>query len=311
MTRVVYPSARLSANGATALVDTVDDGWRVRDLPSGRVRWDLAQEADLAHVALSASGNAVAWVEERGQVTILTGAGRIRGDLPAPRERIRAIAISDNGDHVAVLRAAGEDGTNGELLLIRREARDEAIAGTELPVYDSGFILANDDCSLLAVRSSSTIDEQQHSEAFVRDEGLLRPLWTKGTAPVSHGALALYGEWLFAATADGLAGWRRTGVQLTVPGSMRERMIFSPDGSHLLASVAEEVIDVTSARMRFRLIDLASLTETRFTSHLIEGRRGAQFVLDTALDLFEVRVTKAGEVAVKMLGWSDGAASIA
>ncbi|MGH2561694.1 MAG: hypothetical protein ACRDJH_21725 [Thermomicrobiales bacterium] len=308
MTRVVYPTARLSANGAAALLDTVDHGLRVCDLPSSAVRWDLGEDQDITLPSLSASGNAVAWVAESGQVTILTDAGQTHLDLPAPRDCVRAVAVSDTGDRVAVLIAAdAEDGTDGSLLVMG----NGDVAKTEIPVHDNGFILANDDCSLLAVRSSSTIDEQRYSGAFVRNGDAFRPLWKEETVSQPHGVLALYGDWFVAATADGVAGWRRTGEQTTISGTMRERLIFAPDGSHLLAYRASEVIEVTSARMLFRLIELISHTEVRRTSHLIEDRGGAQFVVDGELDLFEVRATRAGELAVKELGWRDGTAASA
>jgi hypothetical protein len=305
MTRVVYPSARLSANGARALLDTVDEGFRVCDLPSGRVRWELGPDA---HVTLSASGTAVAWVAENGTFTILTDAGEARAALPVGRERVRAIAISDGGDRGAVLVAGDEDGGTGALVLFPGASGEDGIEETDLPVYDSGFVLANEDCSLLAVGSSSSVGEDRHSGLFVRNGHGLRPLWAEESAPLSHGTTALYGEWFFAANADGLAGWRRTGERMTIPGSMRERVIFSPDGSHLLAYRAEEVINVTSARMLFRLIDLRSLSEIRRVRHLIADRRGAQFALDGDLELFEVRVTRAAEIAVTTLAWSESAA---
>jgi hypothetical protein len=307
MTQVVYPSARLAANGAVALLDTVDRGLRVCELPSGRTRWDLADEGDLSFACLSASGNAVTWAAEDGRIAIRTDAGRTGAELPIAGNRIRAIAICDAGNRVAILAAAGADDrqvTEGaELVVFPIPAHDEVQAAVEFPVFDSGFLLSNDDCSLLAATSSYTVGGERSSGAFVRDGGVLRPLWPASTAPVAHGALALYGDWLFAATADGLAGWRRTGERVTLPGTMRERMIFSPDGSHLLAYRVEEVADVTSARTRFRLVDLGSLAEVRQTDHLIEGRQGAQFVLDAGLDLIEVRVTRAGELAITALGW--------
>jgi len=80
-------------------------------------------------------------------------------------------------------------------------------------------------------------------------------------------------------------------------------MIFSRDGRHLLVYRVEEVIEVTSARILFRLIDLASLDEGRRTSHVVADRQGAQFALDADLDLVEVRVTRVGELKVETLDW--------
>ena len=89
---------------------------------------------------------------------------------------------------------------------------------------------------------------------------------------------------------------------------MRERTIFAPDGGHLLAYRAEEVIEITSARMLFRLIDLATLDEVRRANHLIADRQGAQFALDAGLRLVEVRVTRAGELAARRLEWDSTSA---
>jgi hypothetical protein len=307
MPRVVHPSARLSANGASALVDTGDRGFRVCDLPSGRVRWTLGEGDDPIHPALSASGNALAWIPGDGAVTVLTATGRRTAELAVPPERIRAVAVDDAGLLLSLLVAAGgeqpTEGGTGGFVVLPFPPGNRVLAEVELPVGDDGSVLTNDDFSMFVVGSSSRIGEERFRGAFVRAGGGLRPLWPGSTAPVAQGALALYGDWLFVATADGLAGWRRTGERVTLPGSLRERMIFSPDGSHLLAYRVEEVIEVTSERTLFRLIDLTSLREVRRASHLVENRRGVQFVLDAGLGLFEVRATRAGELAVKQLAW--------
>jgi hypothetical protein len=307
MTQVVYPSLRLSANGAAALLDTVDRGYRVCELPSGTVRWDLSGERNLAHLALSASGNAVAWLDDGERATILTDAGRKTLSLPTTPDRIRAIGVGDTGDRIAALVANARDTPDGgkSRLIVLSRTRDEVLAAIEIPVHDRGFILANDDCTLIVAESSSSVGERSFGGAYALDDDDLRPLWTEQTAPVPHGALALYGDWLFAATADGLAGWRRTADRATVPGSMRDQMIFSPDGRHLLAYRVEEVVAVTSAQTLFRLIDLTALQEVRRATHLIEHRQGAQFVLGPDLGLFEVRATKTGDLAVQTLGWED------
>jgi hypothetical protein len=221
---------------------------------------------------------------------------------------VRAVAPSDDGDLVACLIAGGaEGGGDGgqSRLLITASVTGEAVAAVGLPVHDSGFVLANDDCSLILAGSSERLGDRRVVRAFVREDDELRPLWTEGTAPGAYGALALYGDWVFAATAEGIVGWRRDGERVSLPGSMRERMIFSRDGRHLLVSRVEEVIEVTSARTLFRLIDLSSLDEARRVSHVVKDRGGAQFALDTDLDLLEVRVTRGGELVVERIDWLD------
>lgn len=298
MVITISPRLLLSANGASALVDTAGHGFRVLDLPGGRPRWDLGDVDDLAFGALSASGNALAWVGEDGDLMVQTDVGRTSGRLLVSRDRVRAIVISDAGDRIAVL-IAGERSR----LIVARSAERETGVAVEVPVYDAGFILSNDDCSLLAVGSSETIGERRFADAYVREGDGLRSLWTGREAPEAHGALALYGEWLFAATAHEIAGWGRNGDRVSLPGSMRERMIFSRDGRHLLVYRVEEVIEVTSARILFRLIALPSLDEVRRASHVVKDRQGAQFVLDADLELVEVRVTRAGELAIERLGF--------
>jgi hypothetical protein len=307
MTQVVHPSLRLSTSGAVALLDTVDRGYRVCELPRGTVRWNLSDERNLAHLALSASGAAVAWLGDDQSAKILTDAGRKTLSLPTTPDRIRAIAIGDTGDRIAALIAPGArdaaDGGEARLVIVPGLMGDETLAGADIPVYDRGFILANGDCTLIAVESSSSFGERGFGGAYALDGDVLRPLWTGQTASVPHGALALYGDWLFAATADGLAGWRLSGETVSLPGTTREQVIFSPNGRHLLAYRAEEVTEVTSARILFRLIDLDSLQEVRQANHPIENRQDAQFALDAALGLFDVRATRSGDLSIEQLGW--------
>ncbi len=302
----VFPRIHLSANGASALVDTAGSGFRVHDLPGGRVRWDLSDVDGLDFGALSASGNALAWVGEDEELVVMTDRGETAGHLPSSRDRLRAIAPSDRGDRVACLIAGGaqDDPDGGESrLVITASAPSDAVSAVEVPVYDTGFILANDECTLLVAGSSESVGERRFTGAFVHDGNALRALWTEQTGSGAYGAIALYGEWVFAATGDETAGWRRNGERVSLPGSMRERMIFSRDGRHLLVYRVEEVIEVTSARTLFRLIALPSQDEVRRASHIIKDRQGVQFVLDADLDLHEVRVTRAGKLQIERLGW--------
>ncbi|HKG25865.1 MAG TPA: hypothetical protein VKB09_09470, partial [Thermomicrobiales bacterium] len=237
MAVTVTPRLTLSANGASALVDTAGRGFRVYEVPDGRMRWDLGDGEDLSLATLSASGNALAWVGEAGDLTVLSGAGRVAGRLPASRDRVRAVAPSDDGDLVACLIAGGveDDGDVGESrLVIAPSANGGAVAAVGLPVYETGFVLANDDCSLILAGSSEHLGERRVVRAFVREDDELRSLWAEGTALGAYGALAVYGDWVFAATAEGIVGWRRNGERVSLPGSMRERMVFSRDGRHLM-----------------------------------------------------------------------------
>jgi hypothetical protein len=299
MAVTVVPHVVLSANGASAFVDTAGRVARVFELPGGSVRWALGDVDELDFGSLSASGNALAWVGENDELMVKTDRGKTAGRLPSSRDRLRAVAPSDTGDRAACLVAGGGESR----LVIAASGTSDAISTVEIPVFDSGFILVNDDCSLLVVGTSEHVGERHFTGAFVRDGNELRALWTERTAPSAHGAIALYGEWVFAATDGEITGWRRNGERVSLPGSMRERMIFSRDGRHLLVYRVDEVIEVTSARTLFRLIALPSLDEVRRTNHVIEDRQGAQFVLGDDLDVHEVRVTRAGELDVERLGW--------
>ncbi|HET8522154.1 MAG TPA: hypothetical protein VFL82_02910 [Thermomicrobiales bacterium] len=291
MTRVLYPSLRLSANGAAALLDTAERGYHLYDLPAGNLRWDLSEEGDLAHLTLSASGDAVAWVNDDGQMVTMTGAGKTTSKLPVPAEQLVAIAVSDSGKRTPLLLSSGK------LLLDGAEA--------DLPTLDRGAILANGDCTLLAVRSANTITGADALNAFVSRGDALHPLWPDTASPTETGAIAVDGNWLIAAMAEGLRGWPLLGKAITLPGTLRDRMIFSPDGRHLLAYHAEEIIHVTGAQMRFRVFDLASEKEVRTADHQIDDRQGAQFVLDAERTLFEVRALRTGELAIQQLNPSS------
>jgi hypothetical protein len=290
MTRVLYPSLRLSANGAAALLDTVERGFHLYDLPAGHLRWDLGEMGDLTHLALSASGDALAWITDDGQVATMTRDGTATKALPVPADQIVAIAVSDNGEQIPLLLSSGK------LLVGNAEA--------DVPALHSGAILANGDSSLLAVRSANRVTGDEALNAFVSHGGSLRSLWPDAAAPAGSGAIAVYGNWLFAATADGLTGWPPIGKQITLPGTLRDRMIFSPDGRHLLTTHAEEIIHVTSAQMRFRTFDLASQDEVQQADHPIDDRQGAQFILDPDLNLYEVRASRTGDLAITRLGSS-------
>jgi hypothetical protein len=115
--------------------------------------------------------------------------------------------------------------------------------------------------------------------------------------------LTLYQDWVWAVQDEGPLGWLGANEPVQLPGNLRDRLRFSPTGSHLLVYRVEKNVDVTTAEVLFRLFDLNSLTEIKRVSHVIENSHTAIFGLSNELELFEVRATREATLEFKELGW--------
>jgi hypothetical protein len=105
--------------------------------------------------------------------------------------------------------------------------------------------------------------------------------------------------------ANAIAGWHQEKPPVELPATLREHLIYSPTGSHLLMYRGEETINVTSQKMLFRLFDLTSLKEIKRATHVIQNYNNANFALTKDLSLLELRATRDGNLAVEELEWSS------
>ncbi|NJN20884.1 MAG: hypothetical protein HC812_06420 [Leptolyngbya sp. RL_3_1] len=121
MTRVIYPSLCLSANGAMALLKQ-GQRFQVYALPTLDVRLDAPPKGESAgqfdRVILSAAGTAVAAQTPDNTLVLLSAAHQPHYQLPIDPALIRALAIADAGDQLATLAidpSADTDQPNGVL----------------------------------------------------------------------------------------------------------------------------------------------------------------------------------------------------
>jgi hypothetical protein len=319
MTTVVYPSLRLSANGATALLDQYQR-FQVYALPTLNVRIDApsaGQSTDVSagefdRVILSASGTAIVAQTLDNKLVLLSATDQPQYQLPIDPALLRAMAIADAGDQLATLAiapTANADQPNGVLAIWSLSAGggriDQPIAMTQLPLLDRSILMANGAFNTFAIRSTALIGRQQFMEVYRRElsNGALSSLWTE-QGDVASVAVMLYGDWVWAVQDHAMVGWHQHHPSAKLAATLREQLIYSPSGGHLLAYRGAETIDVTTQKMLFRLIDLASCQEIRRTTQVIPHYNEARFALTDHLSLLELRATRKGELTVKELEWT-------
>jgi hypothetical protein len=311
MVKVIYPSLRLVANGSTVLLDKVNQGFQVYSVPDLTLRLSKDSYQDIVSVVLSNSGQSVGVHTTANELVLLTSAQRNKYKLPRNREFIRSLAISDVGDRLAILavdnsaNASSNDQENGVLEIWSLPLGDRPLAAIKLPVFDSAAVTANGAFSSFAVQSTGSIGSQQFIGVYqyTQTTGTLSAKWTESGDSSKSIAVALYKDWVWAVQAKSLVGWHQNAAPIELPGTPREHLIYSPTGSHLLAYRGEESINLTSEKTLFRLFDLSLLKEVKQTTHVIEDRQNAQFVLSKDLSLIELRANRDGKIQMKELGW--------
>lgn len=295
----IYPSLRVSANGAVALVDAVDQGFKVVSVPDRTVRFAGTYE-NVVDLALSGFGESLGILKSTDEFVVVRGGQQHRYDLPRERARIRAFALSDAGDRLAL--ALGGDGS-GALEVWSLPAGDGPLAATVLPVIERCAVAANPGLSHISVVATTGGGGPDLRAVYaVPGDGSaeLTSVWTEGGAPLAGTAVALSDEWVWLARADGLAGWREGETEpVVLPGTALERLVYSPTGSHLLAARVERLAGITGAEMLFRLFDLATLTEVARATQVIERETEAHPVVSPELSLLIARATRAGEIEMQ------------
>jgi hypothetical protein len=297
----IYPSLRVSANGAAVLLDAVGKGFSVVSIPDLAVRFAGTYE-DAVDLTLSGFGESLGIRTLSDELVVVRGGDQQSHPLPRAGDRIRGFAVSDAGDRLALALGGEIYGEPGSLEVWSLPAGAAPLAAATLPAIDRAVVSGSPGFSRISL-AASTSDGAEFRAVYTvpdGDGGELTPLWPNGNAAAPGGAVALSDEWTWIARADGLAGLRDGEERpVTLPGTAFERLLYSPTGSHLLASRVERVVGVTDAAILFRLFDLATLTETARATHVIEHDGEAHPVVSPDWSLLILRATRAGEVAVQ------------
>jgi hypothetical protein len=319
MTTVVYPSLQLSANGSTALLDKLQEGFQVYSVPELQLRLGEVSYTDLVKVVLSSSGTSLGVQTTADELILLSDTHRPKYPLPRKRKFIRSLAISDSGDKLAILSVdqPQSNSTNQDKGILeiwslsgsdakKERSRDRPLATIKLPLLDSSVVTANGTFSTFAVHSTSTLGNRQFMGVYRYDlaKGELLPLWEEQGVSLKRISVALFNDWVWAVQANEIAGWYQGNFAVEIPAKLREHLIYSPTGSHLLTFRGEETLNVTTQKMLFRLFDLVSLKEIKRATHIIQNYNNTSFALSKDLSLLELSVTRDLKIERKELEWS-------
>jgi hypothetical protein len=298
----IYPSLRVSANGAVALVDAVAQGYKVVSIPDLAVQFEGTYQ-NVVDLALSGFGAALGIRMTTDEVIVVRDGQQQRHALPRGRDRIRGFAVSDASDRLALALGGETYGEAGTLEVWSLPAGEAPLAAAALPAIGRGFVASNPSFSRISLVATTTGGELDFRAVYAMaggSSGALKPIWIEQGAPLQGTAVSLSDEWSWIARGDGLAGWRGDETEpMSLPGTAFERLIYSPTGSHLLAARVERLAGPTSAEVLFRLLDLSTLTEVARATHVIENDAGAHPVVAPDLSLLILRATRSAEVEMR------------
>lgn len=311
MVTMLFPELYLSTNGATALLDKTFGHIEVYGIPGLERRYADESVKGLDGVALSSSGTAVALRTFGNRLTVVDAGGPRTYALPGDRGRILDMAISGAGDMAAILtlvdpQAPGDQAKdNGRLELWPLPTGESPVASVRVPLFDYGFVTANESFSAFSVYSARTSGTNKSMEIFLYDpgQGALRPLSEEHAFAAQWLQAALHGDWVWVVQEDALVGWQPGKTPVRLPGTVGDQLVFSPDGDHLLAYRVARVVEDTSAEILFRLFDLGTLKEVKRVTHLVAGDSEAHFALSPGLSLLVLRVAEGTQLEIEELGW--------
>lgn len=304
MTTVKYPSLHFSATKAAVLVDRVGQGFQVYTLPDLGVAFERDSYQDVYQVRLSSSGSVVAWLTLEKSLEIVRGSEQTRYELPYARSQISAFAVADAGDQIALLLS---DAAGSRLEIWPLPLGGQPLLTHALPLFDMVNVIANPAFTTLAVHTFDVLGSDAFSAIYRYDAHslTLSEQWSEVGSQATHvpSLLAVSDTWVWAVKVAGLQGWHKDDAPVTLPGTLRDRILLSSNGAHLLVYRGVEVLDMTTIKYVFRLIDCASLQELKQVHHVVEQASAAHFVLNEDLTISELRVTQEGQLQKKDLGW--------
>ncbi len=303
MVTVLHPRARLSVNGAAAIVDrTSDGGFSVIDLPSGEVRLERTSYDDVFDMLISPSAARVGLITQKGAQLEVIGPGAAKGTFAMPRQRPLAAALSDGGDRLALL--VTDPATmvgRGAIELWTLPPGPSPAARVEVPVLDSGELTGDGAFDVLAYSTVATFGGGAHDGVFRRSGNGFAEVWGDGRP--RRFVTAAFAGWIWGAAPEDLVGQRGDEAMVRLSTGARSRFRFSPHGDHLLVQRNEGLAGPHEVRMSYRLFSLASLTEVDRAALTVPYGDDAAYVVGPDLGLYKVRPDEHRRVAVQRIPW--------
>jgi hypothetical protein len=296
VTVVITPRVETAANGSAAVVTGAPHVLRAFSVPDGALRFERPV-GEIDGFAISDSGRAIAIRTVAGELRVhLDGTWRIH-ELPAALRAARVFALADDGERIAVLAA----GTPGRLELWRL-ADGAPHAAVEIGDTERGYVQANGTLDLILAWAAAHAGDATPRVLVVATAGglaIVRAFNSQDDAAVST---AVSGEWAWTVEREGVVGYRADGGRALLPGSLRDRIAFSPGSDHVLLYGPEEESSAGVERVLFRIHSLRTMELVRTERHDVAHFTAATYALSAELDILELRVSADGGLEVRALG---------
>ena len=297
-----------SGSGAAVLALRPDTGLRLYDLPGGSLRRQRSP-VGVTRLALSFGGSCLALATADGGLEIACkNEEPVRCPLPAGDGALQALAVSDDGARVVLVRVtpATPDGAGGgsRLELWALPAGEAPLAAAPLPITRVAGLEADGELRLLTVHEPTTRGAGFRA-AFALDatrgawETVLRE---EATAP-ARVPRGIHAGRAWLADAEGLVGYAPSAPPRRLPGTLRDRLAASPDGARLLAYRTERMVGAVDGEVLLRLLDPNEGTELRRATRTVEAVAETSFALTADGALYSVQPTPEGGVAVRPHPW--------
>lgn len=306
---IINPSLQLPSSRNTVLLDTVNNGFQVYTLPDLQLLFSRDSYENVQNFFLSGSGAIVGVLTINDELELFSQTSSTQYQLPYSISAIRSLVVSDTADKVAMLVVDIQNGQlgNGRLEIWSLPFGEQPLSTLSIPLFDFGFITTSPSFNTLALYSADNLGNQAFASVYYyeSENHTLTSVWTESGQDVpqipSH--VVISDNWVWTVKNTGIEGLQRGETPVQLNGTLRDRLIISPNGQYLLVYRGLESINTSTVKMLFRLVDLSSQQEIRQVSHPIENASFTQFVLTDDLNLLGLQVTEEAQIELIELGW--------
>lgn len=245
-----------SADGSRLLTSRAGQPTRFSALPESKTL--ATREGPIERAALSPAGSALALLRADGSLEVFRRDGSVAGNyaLPIPVAGIVALAVTEDGKHVAMMRSAGERGFSLELRAL--DAPGTAVATAMLAVMDHYTLRVHDADGWVVVHGSMTLGGVQRTWLLRRDGAVLRTIETIDRQPVDWLAPVLYGERIAMVEQQKLWLYEGKSRRDLCGATLRDQLLFVREANQLLRYRVDEWPEPDVGVYAFDLIDLTT-----------------------------------------------------
>lgn len=300
----------LTDNGKAGIVKKITGVNAIYVFPEGQIIEETPNDGSMIKLKLSSTARSYAFQKMNASLEVIISGTRSNFIIPKRLEALHDWAISDDGTRIACLRVLSQETpehkarNNGSLEIWSLPFGEKPDASTIVTIYGSGFIAANGDLSRLAVQSVASTGNAAYLKlyAFHQDRSEFEAIFENNESPLQFTFPKIMNTWIWVASSNGIVGWNGR-EQKVFQGYLRENLVFSPNGDHLLLYRTEPSSNSSQVKILLRLFDLRQLKEIKQKIFKSQSPFKSFFSLDEKLQLYEIQLNEMETPNITEIDW--------